>query len=525
MSAHGPDVLTIVAAGPMCSGVSGLAKRRRSNRRDPVLLAMVAWTLLATLLFVVLAGHTPWQVRVFWTFQPPLDALLAYFAWRSSRLATGAVRRFWLVLTAAGAMFAVGDTYQSVLTFTDPLRQSTTGGAVQTAFLGIGLVSVVLAMLVHPHPDRTGRERVAFWLDAATVLVGGAVVAWCFAGTPGGSGGADVAGTLVAAGVLLTGTFAAIKMILIGNAPMNKLAALPMMSSAVAMSLGIFLAPYTETALAPLVFAVRFLPSLMISVGPRIQVIVAQTAPVPFGERRRKPYSLLPYGSMAVAFATLVIVLHSGDDASLWGAVIGLGVICALVAVRQLVAFHDNSRLIRQLRDHEARLRHQALFDGLTGLANRTHFRERVTAALAGAGPVSLLLIDLDGFKAVNDTRGHAAGDALLCEVADRLREAVRGGDLAARLGGDEFAVLLAECPPGEADRTAERVLRALLTPVPINGAAVPVSASVGVAAAGPGDDVESLLHDADLAMYAAKNAGKGTWRRYDTTLTSMPVA
>jgi diguanylate cyclase (GGDEF)-like protein len=138
---------------------------------------------------------------------------------------------------------------------------------------------------------------------------------------------------------------------------------------------------------------------------------------------------------------------------------------------------------------------------------------------------VSLLLIDLDGFKAVNDTHGHAAGDALLCEVADRLREAVRGGDLAARLGGDEFAVLLPGCTTAEADRTAQRILEALRAPVPVDGATVGVSASIGVAAADPADDVESLLHDADLAMYAAKNNGKDAWQRYDPSMGSMSVA
>ncbi|MET0416337.1 MAG: GGDEF domain-containing protein [Actinoplanes sp.] len=486
---------------------------------------MLAWTLLATALFTALAGQTHWQVRVFWSFQPPLDALLAYYAWRSSRIAAGPIRRFWLVLTAAGTLFTIGDSHQAVQAFADPLHPSATGGAVQTGFFAVGLTIVVVAMLIHPHPNRTGRERLTFWLDAATVLVGGAVVAWCFAGSPGESGGPDIVGTLVATGVLITGTFAAIKMILSGNAPMNKIAALPMMGSAAAMALGIFLEPYEATALAPLVFLVRFLPSLLISVGPRIQVIVAQLDAVPFGERRRKPYSLLPYGSMALAFGTLVFVLPSGEDARLWGAVLGLGVICALVAIRQLVAFHENTRLIRQLRDHEARLRHQALFDGLTSLANRTHFHEQVTAALAGPGPVSLLLIDLDGFKAVNDTHGHAAGDALLREVADRLRAAVRGEDLAGRLGGDEFAVLLPACPAGEAERTATRILESLLAPVPIGDVTVRVRASIGVAAADGGDDAESLLHDADLAMYAAKNQGKGIWRRYEPSLASMPVA
>ena len=156
----------------------------------------------------------------------------------------------------------------------------------------------------------------------------------------------------------------------------------------------------------------------------------------------------------------MIAVLPTGVGLRLWGVVVGLGLICGLVAGRQLAAFHDNTRLIEKLdttladlREHEARLRHQALFDGLTGLANRTHFHEQVAAALAASaetpGTVSLLLIDLDGFKSVNDTLGHA----------------------------------------------------------------------VGVASAEHGDDVESLLRDADMAMYAAKHDGKGTWMRYDTSM------
>ncbi|HEY0002021.1 MAG TPA: GGDEF domain-containing protein, partial [Actinoplanes sp.] len=354
------------------------------------------------------------------------------------------------------------------------------------------------------------------WLDAATVLVGGLVVAWCFAGA---SGNPDVVGTLVGAGVSITGTFAAVKLTLSGNAPMHKLAAAPMVASAVAMSAGIFLAPATASSLAPIVYLVRFLPSILIALGPRIQEVVVHIDQGDVGERRRKPYSLLPYGSMVIAFGALILVLPNGVGGQLWGVVGGLGLICTLVAARQLVAFHDNAALIRRLREHEARLWQLAHFDGLTGLANRTNFRERVTAALAGSGTVSLLLIDLDGFKAVNDTMGHGAGDTLLAGVAGKLREVIREQDFAARLGGDEFAVLLPDCPAGEAEGTARRILEALRTPVRIGGVPVPVNASIGVADAEAGDDVESLLHDADLAMYAAKGGGKGTWVRHHAEL------
>ena len=98
----------------MSRGVKRWQSHLPALRRDPVLLAMLAWTLLAAVLFTAFADHTHWQVRVFWFFQPPLDALLAFYSWRSSRLATGAIRRFWLVLAAAGTMFIIGDSFQAL---------------------------------------------------------------------------------------------------------------------------------------------------------------------------------------------------------------------------------------------------------------------------------------------------------------------------------------------------------------------------------------------------------------------------
>jgi diguanylate cyclase (GGDEF)-like protein len=487
----------------------------RVIRRDPLLLIMLGWTLLAAVLFTALFSHAGWPVKLFWTFQPPLDFFLALCSWRVYRLATGAIRRFWLVMTAVGTIFTAGDTYQSVIAVLDPSHTSTTGGTVQTACFATGLAAIVIAMLVHPHPNRTGRERLAFWLDSATLLVGGGVIGWCFAGS---SENPDILSSIVATGVSITGTFAAVKMMLSGNAPMNKLAAFPMLAAALIMTVGVLMSPLATTSTGPLVYAVRFVPSLLIAAGPRIQEILAHLQAAPFGERRRKPYSLLPYGSMALAFGTLIIILPYGVNARLWGVVAGLALICALVAARQLVAFHDNTALIARLREHETRLRHQALFDGLTGLANRTHFHERTAVALSAGAPLALLLIDLDGFKAVNDTLGHAAGDALLVAVADKLRSSVRPSDLPARLGGDEFAVLL-NGTADDAEQTAKRILAALRTPVPIDGLDVTANASIGVSAAHPGADVESLLHDADVAMYAAKSGGKGTYQRAVSTV------
>jgi diguanylate cyclase (GGDEF)-like protein len=179
------------------------------------------------------------------------------------------------------------------------------------------------------------------------------------------------------------------------------------------------------------------------------------------------------------------------------------------------------------LRDAEARLRHQAYHDGLTGLANRALFAERVAAALRrrpGSDSVALVFLDLDGFKLVNDTLGHDAGDELLVVVAERVRACLRTGDLAARLGGDEFAVLLEDLEsPEAAEAVAERLRVSLRQPVRLAGREFALRASVGLACGG--DDHDGLLRRADVAMYAAKSAGGDRVERYHPELLARADA
>jgi diguanylate cyclase (GGDEF)-like protein/PAS domain S-box-containing protein len=185
-----------------------------------------------------------------------------------------------------------------------------------------------------------------------------------------------------------------------------------------------------------------------------------------------------------------------------------------------------NSRDVSERKAFEEQLSHQAFHDSITGLANRALFRDRVEHALErltrDADPVSVLFMDLDDFKTINDSLGHAAGDRLLGEVGERLRTCLRTPDTAARLGGDEFAILLED--GGESVGAAEvagRILKALDGPFLLDGKEVFVRASIGIAtsgvsrATGP-EGAEELLRNADVAMYIAKEAGKNRYQIFE---------
>jgi diguanylate cyclase (GGDEF)-like protein/PAS domain S-box-containing protein len=181
-----------------------------------------------------------------------------------------------------------------------------------------------------------------------------------------------------------------------------------------------------------------------------------------------------------------------------------------------------NIRDVSERNALEVELRHQAFHDALTGLANRSLFVDRIEHALARQGrsgaQLAVLLIDLDDFKAVNDSSGHGVGDRLLREVAVRLRASAREADTVARLGGDEFAVLLEDAVDARAPRVAaERVLAAFATPFNLGDRSLNISASVGSAVAVAGiANSDELVRKADVAMYVAKSRGKSCWVMFE---------
>ncbi len=187
----------------------------------------------------------------------------------------------------------------------------------------------------------------------------------------------------------------------------------------------------------------------------------------------------------------------------------------SLQALRALSAERDRvAESAQRLGNERQQLEHLATHDMLTGLVNRSHFddllRERVAACRGQAGRLSLLYIDLDRFKHVNDRHGHAIGDALLRSVAARVKAAVRASDVVGRLGGDEFGVILDQAMPERARQTADELMRRIARPFQFGQLKVEITASVGLAdyPAG-GDCAEALLATADAAMYRAKLAAR----------------
>ena len=189
------------------------------------------------------------------------------------------------------------------------------------------------------------------------------------------------------------------------------------------------------------------------------------------------------------------------------------------------------NRMSGALHDSHRALTVRASHDSLTGLANRATLTERLAASFntvsdRRARQESVLFIDIDDFKDVNDSGGHEGGDALLVELAARLSDCVRPYDLVARLGGDEFAIVVVEeIGASTAVEVADRILAALRAPFVVNGARLTVSVSIGVAQRGPETvDAAELLRHADFAMYVAKGAGKGRYQLFDAQMYNIMV-
>jgi diguanylate cyclase (GGDEF)-like protein len=221
-----------------------------------------------------------------------------------------------------------------------------------------------------------------------------------------------------------------------------------------------------------------------------------QTAPP------RRSVSRLPYLAVLLSCGLLLIAALREPTTYPWlGLVTGAVLLTLFVMGRQVLVLRENHQM--------------AITDGLTGLANRSRLHETLGWALARSArngrPVAVLLADLNRFKEINDTLGHAAGDQLLVAFAEMLRRSVLGSDVVGRLGGDEFAIVLPDIgAPGNTAAVLRRIRQEMQTPIMVGDVVVQIHAAIGAAVATPGEtDADALMHRADQAMYADKRAGK----------------
>ncbi|WP_433219915.1 diguanylate cyclase domain-containing protein [Dactylosporangium sp. CS-047395] len=480
--------------------------------RDPVLLAMAVVAVAVPVWF--LAG--PGGAALSWGIQATLDVGIMLVARRLVALNRydKMTRRFWRGLGVAGLLCAVGDGTQTVLVAVR--GPGTPISLVQSCAVVCAMTLMMVLMLRHPIGDE-GRLRLRLWLDAATVLAGVAVLLWYFS-IAGQLDNARIADRLAAAAgsvVMLVIVLGALKLILSGTAPFTRLAGVAGCIGVSGTALGSAASIVIVGGPDPRVDAVTSLLSCLLTVASlRIQEVQLRR-PREDERRGRRRFSLMPYVAVGVTELLLVYALHmAGADARLWGVAGGVLVITGLVVTRQVIAFHDNDRLLTdldrsvlELRELHDELRHQATHDSLTGLANRALLAEHMST-LPPAGRLSILVLDLDGFKQVNDRHGHHAGDELLVVAARRLAACVRAEDLAVRLGGDEFAVVLPHTDAARAGHLADEVTAALSRPYAVAGTVARVGASVGVATGTPAD-LDALLRDADTEMYRIKTARK----------------
>ena len=255
--------------------------------------------------------------------------------------------------------------------------------------------------------------------------------------------------------------------------------------------------------------------SLASSAGDRrLPIVAAMVSPVWVGETH--------IGMVVVANPVDDAALFSKSDLKLLGAL-----------SEQVAVAVDNGQLedtLAELTELKAELAHQALHDRLTGLANRSLFGESIFHALQQTrrtgGDIAVLVMDVDDFKQINDSLGHAAGDELLLEATKLLRAECGDGDTIARLGGDEFGVLMTDVSGvQEAQETARRILSAFGQPLRISGRDIQADVSIGIAFGRYGDTSNQVLRNADAAMYAAKSDGKGTFRVFESSMHAEVIA
>ena len=419
------------------------------------------------------------------------------------------VRRAWRWVTAALVLAVSTPLVFLLVTGARPFPQPRDATHLASTVL------LFVAMLFFPLHTATRRDRWKAVLDSATVVAGASMVLWYLAVGPALADNhgsirvvlaaaaypvADLLALFGFARVLLRGTDRTIRR------PLWLLAGGILALFAGDAYLGWSQAHEVTVQRTPWQFACWLTLHFLLAAGA-VEQFRQAGLPATGTEQPRDVAGKIPYAGIGVGYALMAFAAAHQAQAYPWlGLVIGSIGITGLVVLRQMLAQNESDEA--------------AATDALTGLANRARLHLVLARALERGvrtqRRTAVLLIDLNGFKQVNDTLGHRTGDGLLIAVAETMRRCVRGDDLIGRLGGDEFAVVLPSLEPSfdGADSpvaVARRITQALTEPLVIDGATLHVSASIGVAVTEPGAlTSDALLHQADVAMYRAKRESLG---------------
>ena len=491
----------------------------------PIIAALIVAYGAATVAWQVLRTGDPADEMLLLDFiDVPLSAVAVAAALLAARRApTVGGRRAWLLIGPSFAAFGLGDVAWAYM-------ETALGGAPFPSIADLGYLAfyplLLIGLLVLP------RERpktpVGTVLDLAIVVVGSGTVVWWLVLEPVAAASSSAPeATLVALAypvldlLVLFALAAALMSRLVGTSR----------TALVLLAIGIILNVVADLSYARLSLEGAYQAGAWMdsawSAGWTAMCLAGVIEARKIGAVHRagaptvttRPLSFIPYLAVAGLFGLLLGATATGGSAPTV-LVVGATFVTGLVMGRQVI----------ERRQFEAELRDQAYHDPLTGLANRTLFADRIDQALRrsrrGGGVPSLLYLDLDDFKTINDSLGHAVGDRVLVEIAGRLAGVIRAVDTAARLGGDEFAILLEETRSVEEAVVVAGRIQAVLRPlIEIDGSAVGTGASIGIVRPDARASASmELLRDADIAMYAAKREARGSYRIFDPAMLVATV-
>ncbi|GAA2661671.1 hypothetical protein Adu01nite_93150 [Paractinoplanes durhamensis] len=456
-------------------------------------LAVVIGTLLTGR--AVRGATPPWQLMGAMPVFELVGIGMAVWAWRHpeldrrSRRAWGIIAISYVLLTVSGILRGIFPSGVHFPTPSDTLR--------------LVFAPVLLAgLLTLPLRTRGRRTRHKVWLDTVLVMISGGMLLWFVeVDAKAGSIARDTLAASLAYPVLdLVMIFGATVLLLRGAAGSVRRPAILITVAMVMLVVGDAYLGYRQSHFGDVPpdrwqYACWITGHFLLSMAAFTQVREAGGHRLRIEAPAARAAAKLPYIAMGLGYALLLVAVHDYPLRTV-GLVLGAVAMTAVVVARQVIALRENHEL--------------ATTDTLTGLVNRRLLYDRLRMAVArsrGRGTVAAVLIDMNGFKQVNDTMGHEAGDQLLVAFGRVLRASVFGTDVVGRLGGDEFAIVLHDIATADnAIAVVNRIMAAMQEPVRIGDTAVQPQASFGIALALPGeDDADALLHRADLAMYQAK--------------------